>query len=59
MLLVDHHHAETGELYGVFDDGVRTYEYLYGAVEQPFERLLATPAFDDARQQGHAHVHAL
>ena len=35
------------------------HEDVDGAVEEPFEHLLTALALDDARQQGHAEVHAI
>ena len=57
MLLVDHHHAQAGKLYGVFNDGMGADKNLYGTVEQTVENLLTFLAFDNTCQHGHADIH--
>ena len=48
MLFVDDHHAKSRKLHGIFNDGMRSDEYLNGTVQQTVEDFLSALAFDDA-----------
>ena len=57
VLLIDHHHTETGKLHRVFNDGMGTDEYLHLACQQTVENLLAFLSLHHTSQQFHADGH--
>ena len=59
VLLVDHHKAQAGKLYGVLDNGVGANKYVDGSVHQSVEHFLSALAFYYASEQGHTQIHIL
>ena len=57
VLFIDHHHAESGKLHRVLDDGMGAYEDMDRTVQESVKHFLTPFAFHDTREQGHAYGH--